>query len=70
MLVTIDQERIVYILADYHLSAAWNVIDVLSNEDSLSLGTRCWLDDPTFLRVLNHGILQANHLIWQYEGQR
>ena len=63
MFVTIYQQWVINVLTDYHLCAAWNIIDVLGDENALSLGTRCGFDDPTFLRVLDHGILKANHLV-------
>mgnify|MGYP000981557770 CR=1 FL=1 len=59
-LVPVDQQRRADVFTDDHLSAVWNLTDLLRDKYALALRACCWLADPLLLgrgRLLAHCLL-------------
>jgi hypothetical protein len=68
-LIAVYQQRIIYVLAGYHLLSGRDLVYVLGDKYAFALGARCWFDDPLSLRVFCHLFFKSNHFVWEQKGQ-
>ena len=68
-LIAVYQQRIIYVLAGYHLLSGRDLVDVLRDKYAFALGARCWFNDPLSLRVFRHLFFKSDHFVWEQKGQ-